>query len=232
MCSACLAQSALSPPIGCTALFCGSPRSTVSCLRFSPDVGGEHHLTVSSHCIHLHLHCSPHSHAQQAKRKMGLYYRHGRFWLGQQRLFFSARVRYSACYGKREKSKLLTVRRFLSVAWTMTDYDGTTQYVSPMALHVSHTNRLFAQHVGGNARCRDPRPSGDSSCHSGVWSRWLDANGDVLLLHVRLRRHHVHTDRSSRCADLFQRWRQNRWDHHVVFCNAGAVLHRLLCHAG
>jgi hypothetical protein len=133
LCSACLARFAPFPQIGCIALFCGSPPSIVSRLTWSLFAG--HRLTVSSYCVNLHLHCPTHSHAEQTKPEMGLYHRHGWLWLGQSGIFIPSWVRrLTHYYMKTKKSKLLIVRSFLSVAWTMTDYDGTTQYVSPMSL--------------------------------------------------------------------------------------------------
>lgn len=119
-CCACLAQSAHSPRIGFTALSCGSPLSTVRRRR----IRVERRLTANSHRINLHLHRSSHSHTEQAKPTMGVHNSHGWLRLGKQGFFIPPWV------GPNQHShsaRPLTSPSFLSVAWTMTDYDGTTQ---------------------------------------------------------------------------------------------------------
>jgi hypothetical protein len=117
---ACLAQSAHSLRTGSTALFCGLPLSTVSQGRNE----SQHYLTISSHCINLHLHRSSNSHTEQTKPAMGIYNRHGRLGLGQQGLLVPSWVCLNQCM---HTDTSLIIHSFLSVAWTMTDYDGTTQ---------------------------------------------------------------------------------------------------------
>ena len=117
---ACLAQSARFPRIGFTASSCGSPLSTVRRRR----IRAERRLTANSHRINLHLHRSSHSHTEQAKPTMGVHNSHGRLRLGKQGFFVPSWV------GPNQHShsaRPLTSPSFLSVAWTMTDYDGTTQ---------------------------------------------------------------------------------------------------------
>jgi hypothetical protein len=95
---------------------------------------------------------------------------------------------------------------------------------------VSSPNR-FTQYVRRDARCGHSR----SCCYScgdlGIRYHWLDAHRHVLFLHVRLRGYHGDTDRFASRADLLQRWRQDGGNDHVVLRHAGAVLHRLQCHA-
>lgn len=84
----------------------------------------ERRLTANSHRINLHLHRSSHSHAEQAKPTMGVHNSHGWLRLGKQGFFIPPWV------GPNQHShsaRPLTSPSFLSVAWTMTDYDGTTQ---------------------------------------------------------------------------------------------------------
>jgi hypothetical protein len=88
------------------------------------------------------------------------------------------------------------------------------------------------QHVRRDARCRHPRSSRDSCSYSGLRCYWLDAHRHILLLYVRLRGHHGHTDRSACRTDLLQRGWQDWRNHHVVLRDACAVLHWLQRYAG
>jgi hypothetical protein len=72
----------------------------------------------------MYLHCATRAHTEQAERKVGLWRIHGRFRMGQQGILFPAWVRISA---QIIMNGAPNISRFLSVAWTMTDYDGTTQ---------------------------------------------------------------------------------------------------------
>lgn len=101
----------------------------------------------------------------------------------------------------------------------------------PSHVSASQSNGV-TQHVRGNARCSDPRPCGDSHGHPRIRRGRLDANRDVLLLHVRLRRNHVVADGYARGTNLLQRRRQEGRNHHVVLCDTGAVLHWVFCHVG
>jgi hypothetical protein len=57
---------------------------------------------------------------------MGVYNSHGRLRLGQQGFLISTWVRLPHTL-TRSTQLGFNISSFLSVAWTMTDYDGTTQ---------------------------------------------------------------------------------------------------------
>lgn len=69
------------------------------------------------------MHRITRSYTKQAKRIVGVYNGHRWLWLGQQRILILARVRQARKIHLDPSNKT----SFLSVAWTMTDYDGTTQ---------------------------------------------------------------------------------------------------------
>ena len=96
---------------------------------------------------------------------------------------------------------------------------------------MSPTLIMVPQHVGRDTRRRDSRPRRYQSGHSCFWSCRLDVNCHILLLHVRLRRNYGYTDWTPRCTDILECWRQDRRNHHVVFCHPCTVLHRLLRNA-
>ena len=89
----------------------------------------------------------------------------------------------------------------------------------------------FTQYVRRDARCGHSRSRCYSCGNLSLRYHWLDAHRHLLFLHVRLRGYHGETDRFASRANLLQRWRQDGGNDHVVFRHAGAVLHRLQCHA-
>ncbi len=86
-------------------------------------LNGDADLFLSTR-INQHMHRPADPDPRKAECNLGLYTYHGRLGMGQSRLLLFARVGVCCLTGEH---LLTNVFSFLSVAWTMTDYDGTTQ---------------------------------------------------------------------------------------------------------